>query len=167
MSRVCEEVLITDLVLDDPMTRSACAVLAELREGLTPEGLVAVMRAGAAEAITYTVALVSGRVVGVVGWRVMTTTYAGRKLHIDDFVVTEGARSQGIGHRLVEHLRGRAEALGCGMLDLDSRVTRFSAHRFYLRERFAIRAHHFTTAAGTGTPGSAGTTESTSSPGLD
>ncbi|MGX1791676.1 hypothetical protein ACWIDW_01820 [Microbacterium sp. NPDC055312] len=40
-------------------------------------------------------------------------------------------------------LRERAVAARCRQLDLDSGVQRFDAHRFYLRERMNIDAHHF------------------------
>lgn len=37
----------------------------------------------------------------------------------------------------------RARAAGCSVLDLDSGVQRFDAHRFSLRERRHISSHHF------------------------
>jgi hypothetical protein len=40
-------------------------------------------------------------------------------------------------------LVAEARAAGCGELHLDSGVQRFAAHRFYLRERMEIMAHHF------------------------
>jgi hypothetical protein len=42
------------------------------------------------------------------------------------------------------------------VLDLDSGVTRFDAHRFYLRERMHIQSHHFALALPAGTPAGAG-----------
>jgi hypothetical protein len=44
---------------------------------------------------------------------------------------------------LLAELRERAIDAGCRSLDLDSGVQRFEAHRFYLRERMNITAHHF------------------------
>jgi hypothetical protein len=40
-------------------------------------------------------------------------------------------------------LEGLARSRGCRVLALESGVQRFSAHRFRLRQRMEIRAHHF------------------------
>jgi len=53
------------------------------------------------------------------------------------------ARSSGHGARLLRWLEGLARREGCAALTLESGVQRFAAHRFYLRERMEIRAHHF------------------------
>jgi GNAT superfamily N-acetyltransferase len=68
---------------------------------------------------------------------------ATRKLTIDDLVTDATARSKGYGHALMAYLTRIATEAGCTMLDLDSGVQRFEAHRFYLRERMNIAAHHF------------------------
>jgi GNAT superfamily N-acetyltransferase len=67
-----------------------------------------------------------------------------RRLYVDDLVTTASSRSAGVGQALLAELEGRARAAGCAVLDLDSGVQRHDAHRFYLRERMAISAHHFT-----------------------
>jgi GNAT superfamily N-acetyltransferase len=66
-----------------------------------------------------------------------------RKLTVDDLVTTADGRSNGVGRALLRDLERRAREAGCTLLDLDSGVHRHDAHRFYLRERFVIAAHHF------------------------
>jgi GNAT superfamily N-acetyltransferase len=132
-----------DLTTDHPWWDPAVEVLAELRPGLTPERLTSLVDEAGGESLTFTACSDRGDVVGVAGWRVMTTTYADRKLHVDDLVVSARNRSAGVGAALVEHLCDRGRQLTCTVIDLDSRVHRFDAHRFYLRERFDIAAHHF------------------------
>jgi GNAT superfamily N-acetyltransferase len=122
---------------------AAVDVLAGLRPGLTPDLLEDLLEKAAGESLTFTACAHRDVVLGVAGWRVMTTTYAGRKLHVDDLVVAAGRRSTGVGAALLEHLCDRGRQLSCTVVDLDSRVHRFDAHRFYLRERFDIAAHHF------------------------
>ena len=133
----------TDLLADDPSWSAALPVLQELRPDLTAEQLRRVVTDGQAERLTFTACSVDGAVVAVAGWRVMTTTYAGRKLHVDDLVVAATARGSGVGAAVLAHLEQRARSLDCTVIDLDSRVHRHAAHRFYLRERFDITAHHF------------------------
>src|SRR5215207_6515231 len=132
-----------DLGPDDPRWDRAFPVLAELRPHLSLDTFRKVARDAENEGLKFTACYGGDAVVGVAGWRVMTTTYADRKLHIDDLVVTSNRRSRGAGSSLLEHLRDRATALKCTAIDLDSRVHRHDAYRFYLRERYIISAHHF------------------------
>ena len=77
------------------------------------------------------------------GFRVLEYLWCGKTMYIDDLITTSSGRSQGYGHELFEWLKARAREAGCGELHLDSGVQRFDAHRFYLRERMHIVAHHF------------------------
>ena len=86
------------------------------------------------------------RCVAVAGWRIIATLQWTRKLHIDDLVTLADARSRGYGHILLNDLEARARTAQCTMIDLDSGVQRYDAHRFYLRERFNITKHHFSKA---------------------
>ena len=77
------------------------------------------------------------------GFRILEYLWCGRTLYVDDLATTSSARSRGHGHELFEWLKAHAREAGCGQLHLDSGVQRFAAHRFYLRERMDIVAHHF------------------------
>jgi GNAT superfamily N-acetyltransferase len=132
-----------DLNAEHPWLGQATSVLAELRPGLTPPKVAKLLADAKDESLTFTACGRSGAVLGVAGWRVMTTSYVGRKLHVDDLVVTSDCRSAGAGRAMVEHLCSRGRELRCAVIDLDSLVHRFDAHRFYLREGFDITSHHF------------------------
>lgn len=132
-----------DLHADHPWWPEAIDVLAELRPGLTLDRVRCLLSVAQVESLVFTACARDDAVLGVAGWRVMTTTYADRKLHVDDLVVSARARSSGVGAALIDHLCTRGRELSCTAIDLDSRVHRFDAHRFYLRERFDIAAHHF------------------------
>jgi GNAT superfamily N-acetyltransferase len=77
------------------------------------------------------------------GYRVSESLSFGRFLYVDDLVTASAARSRGLGKVIFAWLLEQARAEGCVELHLDSGVQRFSAHRFYLRERMEITAHHF------------------------
>jgi GNAT superfamily N-acetyltransferase len=79
----------------------------------------------------------------VAGFRVGENLPDGRHLHVDDLVTDQAARSAGHGERLFRWLVEEARRNGCSALTLESGVQRFAAHRFYLRQRMEIRAHHF------------------------
>lgn len=140
-----EEPHIVDIAPDDHrLVTDALPVLQELRPHLTLETFVAIYREGYAQGLRFTLAYRGKACVGVAGWRVMATTVAGgRKLHVDDLVTTASGRSTGVGKALLAVLHQRAADAECSMLDLDSAVHRFDAHRFYMREGMVISAHHF------------------------
>jgi len=136
-------VRIEDLDPGDPRLPGVLAVLQELRPHLTAESFAAVYAEGYPQGLRYTAAYAGDRCVGVAGWRIQACTVAIRKLYVDDLVTAAGSRSTGVGRALLAELEARAQSAGCTLLDLDSGVHRFDAHRFYLRERMAFTAHHF------------------------
>jgi GNAT superfamily N-acetyltransferase len=128
-----------DARLDD----GALPVLRELRPHLTPASFAAVYQEGYPQGLRYLAAYDGDRCVGVAGWRVVATTAAIRKLYVDDLVTLASERSRGVGALMLTALLERATAFGCEVLDLDSGVQRGDAHRFYMREGFAISSFHF------------------------
>ena len=93
----------------------------------------------------YRVAFIeeSGEIRAVAGYRLTENLFAGRILYVDDLVTREVERSKGYGEKLFDWLVAEARAGKCTALELDSNVQRFGAHRFYLRKRMDIEAHHF------------------------
>ena len=118
-------------------------MLQELRTGLTAELLAQVLAEGGPQGLRFLGAFVDDACVGVAGWRFVANTSATRKLHVDDLVTSADRRSRGVGQALLTELELRATVAGCTVLDLDSGVQRYAAHRFYLRQRMDISAHHF------------------------
>lgn len=80
-------------------------------------------------------------VVCVALWRVVESTFVGRRLYVDDLVSDELRRSQGAGKTMLDWLEAKATALRCDELALDSGVQRQRAHRFYFREGLHISAY--------------------------
>ena len=85
----------------------------------------------------------AGRVRAVAGVRVSECLAWGRFMYVDDLVTAAGERSRGHGQSLFDWLLAHAARRGCAEFHLDSGVQRFGAHRFYLRNRMDIVAHHF------------------------
>jgi GNAT superfamily N-acetyltransferase len=134
----------TDIGPDDPrLATDILPVLGELRPHLTSQSLKAIYAEGHSQGLRFTGAYVAGACIGVAGWRIVATTFCGRKLTIDDLVIGAAARSNGIGHALFAELQHRARSAGCQLLDLDSATHRTDTHRFYTRERMSILAFHF------------------------
>jgi GNAT superfamily N-acetyltransferase len=85
----------------------------------------------------------AGTVESCAGYRISECLSWGRFMYVDDLVTASAARSRGFGGELLQWLEAQARAAGCKEFHLDSGVQRFAAHRFYLRERMDIIAHHF------------------------
>lgn len=119
-------------------------VLRELRPHLTENLFREVYEKGYAQGLRFSAAYDDeGICVGAAGWRVIDNTSQIRMLYVDDLVTADGARSTGVGRRLLGHLEERAREAGCLHLTLDSGTQRTEAHRFYLRERLNIVAFNF------------------------
>lgn len=138
-----DETTIMDLAAADARWASALPVLQELRPHLTEQLLAQVLREGEQQGLRFTAVFAGELCVAVAGWRIIANTSAIRKLYVDDLSTAASERSRGYGRMLLNVLRERAIAAGCASLSLDSGVQRFDAHRFYLRERMNITAHHF------------------------
>ncbi|MHB0935998.1 MAG: GNAT family N-acetyltransferase [Armatimonadota bacterium] len=98
----------------------------------------------AADAGRYLVTEMDGRIVGFCSLSV--THYLrnpGIVGQIDEFVVDESVRRQGVGSRLLEVCVELAKARGCGVLELDSSFHRTWAHGFYEKRGFKKRAWRF------------------------
>ena len=68
---------------------------------------------------------------------------SGLVLYVDDLVTDHTERSKGHGEALLHWLIAYARDQGWAAFELDSGVQRHDAHRFYLRHRLRISAHHF------------------------
>lgn len=70
---------------------------------------------------------------------VMFRIPTGLRAWVEDVVVDETARGQGVGEALVRHALDLAAAAGARTVDLTSRASRESANRLYLRVGFRRR----------------------------
>ncbi|MFI6939105.1 GNAT family N-acetyltransferase [Streptomyces sp. NPDC050418] len=136
---------IIDIEPSDPrLVTDVLPVLSELRPHLTEELLHTTYEQGHPQGLRFSAAYGDdGRCAGVAGWRIVFNTSSLKKLYVDDLVTSASARSGGVGHALLTYLEEHAREQGCHELDLDSGTHRTDAHRFYLRERMAITAFHF------------------------
>nr|WP_165137588.1 GNAT family N-acetyltransferase [Microbacterium amylolyticum] len=134
---------IVDLPADSDLWGVALPVLQELRPHLSRSVLDDILIEAAPQGLAFIGAFDGDTCVGVAGWRVIANTSAVRKAYVDDLVTAASTRSRGVGALLLDDIEQRARQAQCHVLDLDSGVQRFDAHRFYLRERMSIQAHHF------------------------
>ncbi len=80
---------------------------------------------------------------GICGAWITQRMYCGRQLEIDNFIVTEKYRSQGIGAELLQYVEQFAKEKKCETLELNSYVHASKAHKFYFRNDYRILGYHF------------------------
>lgn len=131
------------LARSDADVAKVSGVLLELRTAFDREALIAQIREQQRSGYQLAYVEAAGEVLCVAGFVVTTKLAWGKHLYVDDLVTSELRRSRGAGAQMIAWLKAHARALGCRQLHLDSGVQRFAAHRFYLREGFAITSHHF------------------------
>jgi ribosomal protein S18 acetylase RimI-like enzyme len=78
---------------------------------------------------------------GVVGMATLAAfrTPTGMRAWIEDVVVDDAGRGQGVGTALTQAMLDRARELGCRTVDLTSRPSREAANRLYQRAGFVAR----------------------------
>ncbi len=64
-------------------------------------------------------------------------------LYVADLVTDEASRSNGYGKKVMDWLICYGREHQCEQLHLDSRVVRYSAHKFYLNQGMIIAGYHF------------------------
>jgi GNAT superfamily N-acetyltransferase len=120
-----------------------CPVMRELRSQVAEKDFVARVQKQQKEGYQLGFLEKDGAIRAVAGFRILELLFSGRTLYVDDLVTRASDRSQGFGEMIFAWLLERARGDGCESLTLDSGVQRYDAHRFYLRQRMEISAHHF------------------------
>ena len=103
----------------------------------TPEQLDAILSGGATELFAAREAA-SASIVGVLALVVFSTP-SGTHAWIEDVVVDESWRGQGIGEALTRAALARAKERGASVVDLTSRPSRAAANSLYAKMGFELR----------------------------
>lgn len=136
ISIVCAE---TDTDID-----SCYDVMRELRPHLSREDFLSQVRRQMNDSSYRLLYLSDERgIQAVAGIRVAEWLARGKSCEIEDLVTTTVSRSKGYGSQLFDRISEIAENESCTEIRLVSHVTRFDAHRFYLRKGMRIDAHFF------------------------
>ena len=122
---------------ETPADLAACfPVMQALRPHLTgtPE-LVARVRTQAAQGYRLLAAWRDQAVIGAAGYRMQENLIRGRFCYVDDLVVAESERRNGLGARLLDAVARKAKSEGILRLTLDTGLDNLLGQRFYFRYR--------------------------------
>jgi GNAT superfamily N-acetyltransferase len=120
---------------ESPAELAACfPVMQALRPHLTgaPE-LVARVQVQAAHGYRLLAAWRDQTVIGAAGYRVQENLIRGRFCYVDDLVVAESERRNGLGAKLLDAVAVEARKAGCLRLTLDTGLDNLLGQRFYFR----------------------------------
>jgi len=84
-----------------------------------------------------------GKLIGVFGLWFMTRHYAGRSCEPDHIYISEEHQGKGIGKKLFHYIYSIAAERGCETSELNSYVSNYRSHKFYLNEGYVIKGYHF------------------------
>lgn len=127
----------------DAEIESCYAVMAELRPHIAANDFLERVKRQR-ELYGFQLAfLANDEIKAVAGIRIAEWLAGGKYLEIEDLVTKHDGRSSGYGGELFDWITDLARRKGCAQLRLVSNVTRFGAHRFYLRKGMNIEAHYF------------------------
>jgi ribosomal protein S18 acetylase RimI-like enzyme len=127
---------VTDV--DDDTLAALTALVPQLSSSAGPMNGDAVRRFVAHPSVTLLMARVEGRIVGTLTL-IRFPLLTGERARIEDVVVDESARGQGVGAALTEEALRLAEESGARSIDLTSRPSREAANRLYQRLGFQER----------------------------
>jgi ribosomal protein S18 acetylase RimI-like enzyme len=126
----------------DEVVETFNRLLPQLSRSAPPLDRAALERIAGSEATTLLVAWADGRLAGTLSL-VMFPIPTGIRAWIEDVVVDEAARGQGIGEALTVAALRLAESAGARTVDLTSRASREAAGRLYERVGFHSRETRF------------------------
>lgn len=81
-----------------------------------------------------------GKIVALMGYRILHDLVHGSHLYVDDLVTTKDKRSQSHGAELLRYAEGECRRLGLTGLRLSTGVDNSEARRFYDREGWTVRS---------------------------
>jgi GNAT superfamily N-acetyltransferase len=120
------------------------SVMAELRPHVSKNEFLPTVKRLTENAGLQMAYLTDGEIKAVAGFRISEWLAGGKYMEIEDLAAKNGERSKGYGGELFDWLVEYAGCENCRHIKLVSNVTRFDAHRFYLRKRMNIGAYYFT-----------------------
>lgn len=128
----------------DEEIRKCFPVMAELRPHFASENeFVEQVKRQSENHDFKLVFLEDGNVKAVGGIRIGEWLARGKYLEIEDLVTLSDSRSKNYGGQLFDWIEDFARRENCVEIKLVSHVTRYAAHKFYLRKGMIIDAHFF------------------------
>jgi GNAT superfamily N-acetyltransferase len=130
---------------EKPADIGAChAVMRELRPHLKDvDSFIRQVLRQREQGFRLSAAWCDGRVIGMTGYRLQENLLYGRFVFVDDLIVQEAFRRDGVGAQLLDVARAYARNMHCSHFVLDTGLHMSLAQRFYFRQGLLAHAMGF------------------------
>lgn len=128
-----------------PLTEAVAAwpTLSQLRKHLNLSLFKKRIEKAEKEGYKIAVAQLEDTIIGVVGYRFLTDLCWGYTLYVDDLVVHETKRGEGVGQQLMQYIEKIARDANCKHIRLASGISRKMVHQFYKKIGFRATSYQF------------------------
>lgn len=109
----------------------AFPLLNELRTNLNQSTYLDLLRSMSEQGYKMFALFDNDQIVALAGVIILTNFYFGKHAFVYDLVTKTSERSKGYGEKLLTHIHQYAKLNGCGMVALESGISRVDAHKFY------------------------------------
>jgi GNAT superfamily N-acetyltransferase len=109
----------------------AFPLMKELRTNLIESTYLDLLRSMSGEGYRMFALYEHDQIVALAGVIILTNLYFGKHVFVYDLVTTSSERSKGYGEKLLAHIHHYAKLNGCGIVALESGLSRVGAHKFY------------------------------------
>ena len=109
----------------------AFPLMNELRTNLNQSTYLDLLRSMNKEGYKIFALYDNDQIVALTGIIILTNFYFGKHVFVYDLVTKPSERSKGYGEKLLAHIHQYAKLNGCGIVALESGISRVDAHKFY------------------------------------
>lgn len=82
-------------------------------------------------------------IIGISGVWLGHKLWCGKYLELDNVVVAQSRRSQGVGAMMFDYAKKLAKKNACSSIGLDAFTYNHAAHKFFFKEDFIVKGYHF------------------------
>lgn len=125
-----EHEMIKELVHEEEWIE-AFAIMKELRTNLNQSTYLDFLQSMRKEGYKLFALYYDEQIVALTGIIMQTNFYFGKHVFVHDLVTKSSERSKGYGEELLTHIHHYAKDNGCGIVALESGLSRVDAHKFY------------------------------------
>ena len=82
-------------------------------------------------------------IIGISGVWLGHKLWCGKYLELDNVVVAQSRRSQGVGAMMFDYAKKLAKKNACNSIGLDAFTYNHAAHKFFFKQDFIVKGYHF------------------------
>jgi len=118
-------------------------IMHQIREDLSKNDFLTAISEQIKNGYQVVYVIENNQIICVAGFTISHKLTLGKYLYIEDFVTDKSVQFFESGKALFDFIKIYAKQQKCSSIHLDSSITRYDAHKFYLSQNMNIDSHHF------------------------